>query len=98
LSKLDILQEDRRNIERPTILQGESGEWRELRRKLLTASHFGKVCNMLAHTSCRNVVKEIVYGKYDNQACAYGREKEIAAKAEIEWRFGWKIRGLWTFY
>lgn len=91
LTTLPVLEEDRIRIERATIMQGESGEWREIRRELLTASFFGKVCNMRANTSCKNLVKQIIYCSMDYKACAYGREKEILAKAEIRERFGWNI-------
>ncbi|KAL4709145.1 hypothetical protein ACJJTC_015794 [Scirpophaga incertulas] len=44
--------EERKRIERQTILQSQSSEWLELRRSLLTASNFGKVIKMRPDTSC----------------------------------------------
>ncbi|KAF9409839.1 hypothetical protein HW555_010917 [Spodoptera exigua] len=42
LKSLQCSDDERRQIEKKTILQRDSSEWLELRRKLLTASNFGK--------------------------------------------------------
>ncbi|KAG8193999.1 hypothetical protein JTE90_003600 [Oedothorax gibbosus] len=51
-----------------TRLQRDSPAWLHERRKRLTASHFGSVCIRLAHTSCKNLVKAILYSNFDNRA------------------------------
>ncbi|KAL4719729.1 hypothetical protein ACJJTC_004661 [Scirpophaga incertulas] len=53
--------EERKRIERQTILQSQSSEWLELRRSLLTASNFGKVIKMRPDTSCASMVKQSLY-------------------------------------
>ncbi|KAG8179725.1 hypothetical protein JTE90_006630 [Oedothorax gibbosus] len=36
-----------------------------------SASHFGSVCIRLAHTSCKNLVKGMLYSNFDNRALRY---------------------------
>ena len=49
--------EERRNIEKRTILQSESGEWLELRQNMPTASNFGKFEKRKQTNTCKNIVK-----------------------------------------
>ena len=49
---LHKIAEELATLERATVAQRESGEWLEYRRKILTASNFGKICNMRPTTSC----------------------------------------------
>lgn len=65
-------------------MQAENPNWREQRRKLLTASNFGAVCNKLPYTSCQNIVKKILYSNIDTASMQYGRIHEIDAKKDIE--------------
>lgn len=53
--------EERKNIEKRTILQSESGEWLELRRNMLTASNFGKIIKRKQTNTCKNLVKNLLY-------------------------------------
>jgi hypothetical protein len=65
-------------------MQAENPNWREQRRKLLTASNFGAVCNKLPYTSCQNIVKKILYSNIDTASMQYGRIHEIDGKKDIE--------------
>lgn len=84
LTSLKLTEEERNNLERATVMQRDSGEWQERRRRLLTASHFGRVCNMLPYTSCESLVKTIMYSSADSKSMAYGRENEGKAKIALE--------------
>lgn len=84
LENLHKTPEELATLERATVAQRESGEWLEYRRKILTASNFGKICNMRPTTSCQNVVKNLLYSEFDNAALRYGRENEILAKIQLE--------------
>ncbi|CAG4959208.1 unnamed protein product [Colias eurytheme] len=77
LSNLQKSEEERRKIERSTVLQSESSEWLELRRTLLTASNFGRVIKMRADTSCTSIVKQLLYKlNIDVAPVRYGKENE----------------------
>lgn len=80
LSNLEKSEEERRRIERNTILQSESSEWLELRRSLLTASNFGRVIKMRPDTSCASIVKQLLY-KINTDAAPIQHGKEHEKKA-----------------
>ncbi|KAI8419759.1 hypothetical protein MSG28_008431 [Choristoneura fumiferana] len=61
LQNLKDLVEKRHEVERDTILQAESTLWLELRRSLLTASSFSKVCKRRPNTNSAPLVKSLVY-------------------------------------
>lgn len=64
LNHFEILknqQLDRDVLEYATRGQHENNEWHRVRQKLHTASNFGKVCCRRETTSCRNLVKTILY-------------------------------------
>lgn len=86
LRSLIKTEEERRSIEKATILQAGSGQWLEQRRKMLTASNFGKVCRRRASTSCRNLVKSIMYSRdlMHVSAISYGRNNEATALLQLE--------------
>lgn len=44
LNKLNLTEEERKALERRTILQSDSKEWIQERKQRLTASSFGKIC------------------------------------------------------
>lgn len=71
LSSLKVTPEQQAIIEKETRLQRDSPSWLFHRRKRLTASHFGSVCIRLQHTSCKNLVKAILYSSFDNRALRY---------------------------
>ncbi|KAG8196027.1 hypothetical protein JTE90_028997 [Oedothorax gibbosus] len=91
LTTLQVTAERRDKIEKETRLQRDSPTWLHERRKRLTASHFGSVCIRLAHTSCKNLVKAILYSNFDNRALRYGREHEKDAIRELETNFDIKV-------
>ncbi|KAJ8878075.1 hypothetical protein PR048_022539 [Dryococelus australis] len=53
-----VIDEER---ERATLLQAGSGEWLERRRKMLTASKFGRICRRRINAICKTLVKTIMY-------------------------------------
>lgn len=61
VNNLNKTKEEREHIERETILQSASSEWLELRRKLLTASNFGRIIKRRPNISCSNLVKDLLY-------------------------------------
>lgn len=62
LKNITLSAEDRNSLERRTILQGESIEWRQERKLRLTASTFGRVCKR-GLIKCGPLVKDLVAGK-----------------------------------
>lgn len=85
LQELRENQENRVSIEYNTREQSQSDLWETLRRKLLTASNFGRICRMRAYTSCASTVKSLIFPALtDNVAMAYGRECEDVARKELE--------------
>lgn len=65
LSNLHQQTLNRQEIERNTILQAESALWLELRRCLLTASMFSKICKRRPNTDSAPLVKTLLYS-YNN--------------------------------
>ncbi|KAF0755359.1 YqaJ domain-containing protein [Aphis craccivora] len=60
-------------------------EWNEARRKLLTASNFGRIISRRPDTGCENIVKSLLYNtQIIAQSLDYGRENEVVAKKELE--------------
>ena len=84
LDDLCKMSSKRAEIERKTVLQADCAIWREERRKLLTASNFGIICNKLPTTSCRNIVKKILYSSIDTPGMKYGRMHESDAIKDLE--------------
>lgn len=83
---LEKTDEERKEIQRATLLQAGSGEWLERRRKMLTASKFGRICRRRITTSCKNLVKNIMYSPnvLNVPALAYGRKNEPIALQQLE--------------
>ncbi|GBP21051.1 hypothetical protein EVAR_11082_1 [Eumeta japonica] len=52
---------DKDTIEKETVLQAESALWLELKRCLLTASNFGKVCKRRCNISSAPLSKTLLY-------------------------------------
>jgi YqaJ-like viral recombinase domain. len=83
--KLEKWQQAREEIECNTRLQSKSDLWFIVRKKILTASHFGKVCRMRKDTLSSNTVKSILYPPSLNlPALEYGRRCEPYAKEQLE--------------
>lgn len=85
LKSLPSSEEDRRQVEKSTILQRESSEWLELRRKLLTASNFSKVVNKRQNSSVKNLVKNLIYPKNLSHvpSLKHGIEHEATATEQL---------------
>ncbi|XP_063389242.1 uncharacterized protein LOC134675024 [Cydia fagiglandana] len=72
-------------IERSTILQAESALWLELRRCILTASLFGKICKRRPNLNSAPLVKSILYS-YDLShvpSIRHGKENEAKALEQL---------------
>ena len=86
LENLKSQLEQRHDIERETILQAESALWLELRRSLLTASNFSKVCKRRKNISSASLVKKLLY-KYSLDhvaAIRHGKDNEKSALDQLE--------------
>lgn len=84
LKSLERNEEQRIELERKTVTQQDSPLWREVRKTLLTSSNFGAVCNKMITTSCKNIVKNILYRNIDTQSMKYGRMHEKDAIKSLE--------------
>lgn len=83
----------REEIERQTIDQHQNIKWFETRRKLLTASNFGKIINRRLDTGCENLVKSLLYTtQFTATQLEYGRENEPVALRELEKYLGKKVK------
>jgi hypothetical protein len=85
LKKLKLTNNERRDIERRTVLQSECAEWLERRRNLLTASVFGKVCKRRENTKFGPLVKRLLYSQSlaNVKAVKYGKENESIALQQL---------------
>lgn len=73
--------------------QHENPEWHNVRRNLLTASNFAKVCSRRETTSCQNLVKAILYPpQLTNAAVEWGAEKEMVAREQLQVELGIKVK------
>jgi len=68
LKKLKLTNEEIKLLERSTINQSQSNEWRRQRKMRLTASNFGKVARLRLTTSRENTVKFILYDLFRGNA------------------------------
>lgn len=86
LKNLESLTADKKAIERATILQRESSEWLEIRRKLITASNFGPICKRKSSSNTANLVKNILYKKNlaHVTSIAHGIEHEKQALLQLQ--------------
>ena len=90
--RLETDRSNREEIERNTIKQNESDEWYERRRKLLTASKFGKVCKARDTTSCAVNVTSILYSvPLDLPQLQYGHDMEKVAIPLVEKKMNVKV-------
>jgi hypothetical protein len=72
--------EEIKNLEELTRAQRDSSAWHEQRTVRLTASNFGRVCNMRPSTDRSNFVKELLIpSSVGNKFTKYGIENEINA-------------------
>lgn len=73
-------------MERNTVLQAESALWLELRRCLVTASSFGKVCKRRPNISSGPLVKSHLYSySLDNiKSIKHGKVNEVIAIRQLE--------------
>lgn len=85
LKIITLSEDDRHALERRTILQAESMEWRQERKLRLTASVFGKVCKR-SLIKCGPFVKNLVTEKNLEhvKSIAYGNNHEHLAREQLE--------------
>ncbi|RVE52850.1 hypothetical protein evm_002507 [Chilo suppressalis] len=86
LQNLQRSEEERKQIEKDTVLQSTSSEWMEIRRTILTASNFGRVIKRRANISCANLVKDILYKDSLSHVTSikHGRENEQKAIEQLK--------------
>lgn len=85
---------NRFEIERDTVLQAESALWVELRRCILTASKFSKICKRRANQNSAPLVKSILYS-YDLShvpSVKHGIENEAKALEQLGMQENIEIR------
>ena len=92
LASLYRTEQGRQQLAEVTKDQFNNSDWFKERRKRLTASNFGIVCNMKETTSCRNVVYNILYKpNIDNEYTRHGIEHEPLAKEKLYKKHGIKV-------
>lgn len=80
----ECTEEKKIDIECRTRGQSSTHEWKEERRKRLTASNFGRICKMRASTSCSSLVQSIRYPTFvGTTGTKWGLEHEHVALAEL---------------
>lgn len=91
LEELIKSEEEVQHIEKKTVGQNKNQDWFKYRTQLITASNMGRICRKMPQTSCKTIVKSIVYPEdeeFSNKAMIYGNrhEKEAldAVSKEIE--------------
>lgn len=85
LSNLEKQVSERHEIERDTVLQAESALWLELRRFLLTASSFSKICKRRGNINSAPLVKSMLYSYTLDHITSikHGKENEGRALAQL---------------
>ncbi|CAD0205888.1 unnamed protein product [Chrysodeixis includens] len=93
LENLKNVTADREHIERSTILQRDSSEWLEIRKKIITASNFGPICKRKPTRDTSALVKNLLYKKNLSNvvSIAHGIENEKQALQQIEQQENIKI-------
>lgn len=86
-----LSNEERNEIEVKTRDQSLSKQWKEERRKRLTASNFGKVIKMRQTTSVRNTVFQLLYGEAKSKALEHGKMYEEVARKKFSDLYGKKV-------
>lgn len=95
---LQTQQQNRDVLEYATRGQHENPQWHHVRRKLLTASNFGKICCRRKTTSCQNLVKSILYSpQLTNTAVEWGKRKEKLAREQLQEILGIEINDCGIF-
>lgn len=84
LDNIAVSKEEAHCILTETTLQSLSHLWMEERRKRLTASNFGVVCNKLPQTKCDNIIKKILYSNFESSGMKYGKRHEKDALDELK--------------
>lgn len=87
LSSLVINNDEKILLERETVDQNLSNIWIERRRKMLTASNFGKIIKMRKTTGCQSFVQTHLFGGVTTVAMEYGKANEGTAIKELEKKF-----------
>jgi hypothetical protein len=85
LKSLKKTDEQIYEIERRTAVQNKDGEWMEQRRKLITASNFGKICKLRKITNTAGTIKSILYNVISTKipSLNHGKIHEIDVKKEL---------------
>ncbi|CAG9822110.1 unnamed protein product [Phaedon cochleariae] len=93
LEKLTTTVEDRRIIFNSTLDQTKCQEWYNERRRRLTASNFGRICELRMTTNENKVVNEIINPSFQgNKYTDYGIANEPKAIAELALVLGCDIQ------
>lgn len=91
MNELKNNQIKRDAIAERTKKQSESGVWKRLRSKMLTASNFGRVCSRQKTTLTEKLVKGILLNKFVIDAMEYGTYHEEDARQQLSKKLGIKV-------
>lgn len=69
-------EEEIDRIQKERVGQSNFSKWLEIRRNILTASNFGRVCKMRANTGRESIVRQLLYSAIACEAMEYGRRNE----------------------
>lgn len=67
LEGLPDTEEKRKEVFETTIGQSSNSKWLDIRRQMLTASNFGKICKMRETTSCSKLVTQFLYSTFSGK-------------------------------
>lgn len=89
LEKLKVNQSKRKDIERDTLNQQKSIEWKQYRSDLLNASNFGRICSCRSPQSYEGIVKSMLYTDISNlKQIDHGNFYEEKAIRKLEEVYG----------
>lgn len=93
LKELTLDEKQIHEVERSTVDQADSWIWKQERAKRLTASNFGRVCNMRLTTDGVKAARSILMTDIGHLSqVAYGRSKEKVAICEAEKVLGCTVK------
>jgi hypothetical protein len=76
--------ENRATIEVNTRKQSMTSNWHEIRREMVTASDFGKICKVRSDTSYHSIIKNKLYSAVATKSTIWGDDNEKNAISELQ--------------
>lgn len=97
LAKLEENFENRDQIQVQTSEQSKCNKWRDIRKNMVTASLFGKICKVRNTSSYHTIIKSAIYSTSSSASMSYGIESEKAAIEGLEQSLKIKIKNCGLF-